>query len=188
MLTDAEKQAVRLKRTETLVGVWDILVATGKLDGAAFKLSTPLVNEVIEHYIADLEVMKLRYKIHDLIHLHKVAGLMTGAIMRFRPVIPIGDEYPSEISIYANEIMAIYHGIAICGQEVERNERMRISTKAWFANWMKDFIYLLHHRNHNPESLIFIYETLCYSHFPSSFTNGESLSLPTPLSASAPTA
>lgn len=172
-MTPEEKDAARLKRTKTLIGVWDILVASGEIDGECLKLSAPLVNEVIEHYLADLEIIKKRYRIENRIQLHKVAGLMAGAIMRFRPVIPIGDVFTNELDIYANEILSIYHGLAICGEYIDKDERIGISLEPWFAGWIKNFIYLLHHRTYTSESIILIYETLCYSHFPSGFKAGD---------------
>jgi hypothetical protein len=169
MADSGEKDSIRKKRTQTLVGVWEILVQNKEIDQEYLELSYALVNEAVEHYLADLDIIKLRYNIKGRIQLHKVAGLMTGAIMRFRPVVPIKKEFPTPISMYANEILAIYHGLAICGEHVRRNERISVSEEPWFASWLKDFLYLLHHRNYTPESISFIYQTLCYSQFPSSF-------------------
>ena len=36
----------------------------------------------------------------------------------------------------------------------------------WFEPWLKDFVYLLHHRNYTSEGLIFVYETVCHMKFP----------------------
>ena len=90
-----ERQTLRIKRTQVLVGTWKALVAHNKLDPERLKLSAPLTNEVIEYYLADNSAIKARYKISGRIQLHKVAGLMTAAILRFRPIIPLVDEYES---------------------------------------------------------------------------------------------
>ncbi len=160
-------QPIREKRTQTLIGVWDSLVASNKFDPARLKLSVPLVNEVIEHYLSDYIILKKRYKIEDSrIQLHKVAGLMSAAILRYRPIIPLIDEYASDYEISANEILAVIQGIAICGEYTAKDSHLEILDESWFERWFRDFLYLLHCRNYTAESLIMIYETICCLKFP----------------------
>ena len=170
---EAYQQHIRAKRTQTLLGVWNTLVANGQLSATKFKLSAPLVNEVIEQYVADLGILKKRYRIEQRIQLHKIAGLMTAAILRFRPVIPLVEEYTSEYDMCANELLAIFHGVAICGEYTTKDGCLDVIAEDWFNRWLRDFLYLLHYRNHTPESLMFIYETLCCVRFRANLEKSE---------------
>jgi len=158
---------LRQKRMRMLLGTWDALVKHNKLDAERLTMSPPLANEVIEYYIADNTALKERYRIKDRIQLHKVAGLTTSAILRFRPIIPLVHEFNSYVEIYANEILAIYHGLAICGEFAVANGHLKMIDEDWFEPWMRNFVYLLHHRNYTSEGLIFVYETICRLKFPS---------------------
>jgi hypothetical protein len=163
-------EALRRKRTGVLLQIWDHLIDEKIIDPSRFKLAYPLLNEVIEHYLSDVKVLKCRYGIDDKIQLHKIAGLMTALILRYRPIIPIIDEYHDKREIYINEFYAIIHGLAICG-EYSLKECEKISEQPWFNGWVSDFTYLLHHRNHTPESLIFIFETFSIFNFPNNFAS-----------------
>jgi hypothetical protein len=159
--------SIRQKRTSTLIGVWKSLIETGKFDSTRFKLSTPLVNETIEYYLGDLKSIRRRYKIENSrIQLHKIAGMMAGAIMRFRPVIPLFEEVETEYDLVANEVLAIFHGVAICGEYTLKDGRLEIVDQEWFDSWVKDFVYFLHHRHYTSEALIFVFETLTCLRFP----------------------
>ena len=157
---------LRLKRTQTMIGVWDYLVKNNQIDGEKFHLSKPLVNEIIEQYITDVDFLKKRYQIVAKIQLHKIAGLMASLIVKYRPVISLMDEYTTENELYVNELLAIIHGLSVCGEFNTNEENASIVTEAWFEPWFRDFSYLLHYRHHTPEGLIFIFETLCFFKFP----------------------
>ena len=159
---------LRSKRVKLMLQIWDHLIGNKVIDPDRFKLSFPLVNEVVEHYLDDVKVIKCRYKINDKIQLHKVAGLLTSLIVRYRPIVPIVDEYDTPKEIYTNEIFAVMHGLAICG-EFSIEECEKISSQEWFDTWFTDFLYLLHSRNHTAESLIFVFQTFCIFNFPSNF-------------------
>lgn len=159
---------VRSRRMETLVGVYSHLTECGTLNKRSHRLSTVLCNEVVEHYISDCRILKMRYNIQDRIQLHKIAGLMACAITRFRPLIPIADQIGNDNELYANETLAIYNGLAICA-ESNPSQLGHITGQRWFATWHASFRYLLHFRNYTPESIIFVFETLSHWHFPSNF-------------------
>lgn len=164
-----DEAALRQKRIKLLLQIWEILIENSQIKKDDFKISTPLLNEVVEHYLSDVRIIKCRYNIEDKIQLHKIAGLMTSLIMRYRPVIPIKDNFENTQSfIYANEIFAVTHGLAICG-EYSLDKCEEIGNEPWFDDWLKDFLYLLHCRNYSPESLIFIYQTLSYFKFQKNF-------------------
>lgn len=161
---------LREKRVKLILQVWDYMICNNIINKKRFKLSDPLVNEIVEHYFDDYRAVKCRYKIKGEIQLHKIAGLITSLIIRYRPIIPLFDEYQAKNEMYANEIFAIIHGLSICG-EFSLNECEKISSEQWFDEWLNDFIYLLHNRNHTPESLIFIYQTFCIHNFPNNFVS-----------------
>lgn len=163
-LTASEDQ-IRERRAGLLIGTWDYLISTEYFCKLSLKLSMPLIEEIVEHYLDDLRIIRTRYRIKQCIQLHKVAGLTAAAIMRYRPVIPMTDSYNAPHEIYANETFAIIHGLALCGeQSLEIGERL--GSEPWFDKWMNDFLYLLHRRNHTPESLGFIFQTLSTFVFP----------------------
>ncbi len=170
---ELDLERIRRKRIETLIGVWDILLQNKKFDSSRLRLSPPLVNEVIEQYLADYSVLKVRYKIQGTkIQLHKIAGLLTASILRFRPVIPLVNEYESDYEMCANEILAVIQGVAICGEYTAKDGHLALTQEAWFNEWFKDFIFLLHRRNYTAESVIFVYQTLCCLRFPENLTKG----------------
>lgn len=170
---ETELQELREKRMAFLIAVWDFLVSRGFLDETRLKLSLPLLQEVVEHYLDDLTVLKVRYRIPKLAQLHKVAGLMTAVILRYRPIIPLVETYENKKEIFANEIFAAMHGIAICGEySIKKCEEL--GSEAWFDIWMNDFLHLLHRRNHTPESLVFVYETLSIFVFPDNLQKQDS--------------
>ena len=155
--------SLRKRRAKLLLQVWELLIKNSQIDKKYFKISSPLLNEVVEHYLSDVKIIKCRYNIGHKIQLHKIAGLMTAIIMRYRPIIPITDQFKNDSSyVYANELFAITHGLAICG-EYSLDACENLANEAWFDRWINDFFYLLHCRNYTPEALIFIYQTL--SHF-----------------------
>ena len=159
---------IREKRFILMKSLWNLMVNQGYFREDRMKLAIPLVDEVIEHYIADWNIIKIRYKIPDEIQLHKVAGLMAASIMRYRPIIPLCDDLEGKYEIYANEFFAILHGLAICG-EYSLEKCQVLATADWFDTWLDDFLHLLHRRNYTSEAIAFIFETLCIYAFQDNF-------------------
>jgi len=131
-------------------------------------MSVPLLEETVEYYLSDRDVLKVRYKISDKIQLHKIAGLLANAIVRIRPIVPASDleNFSEDSEVYANEILAIYEGLAICS---EYDEDCCITKEPWFSEWFDNFVFMLHNRRYTPESLMFIFETISRICFPSAF-------------------
>ena len=155
---------VRRKRAEVLVTVWEFLVSRGDVSKDKHRLSSQLVDEVIEQYIADWVAMKVRYRIPERIMPHKIAGLMAASIQRYKPIVPIVDEFTEEADFYANEKLAIINGLITCGSS--SLEKIAVITEEeWFERWFNEFCYLLRRRNHTPESLVFIFQTLSTVYF-----------------------
>jgi hypothetical protein len=168
-LTEERVAEIRARRLKTFLGVWSAIKAKGEFPEDQVTLSKALLNEVVEHYIMDVRIMRRRYNITDNIQLHKIAGLTTCALMRFRPIVPLKDEFRSEDQMYANETFAIIHGIAICGEYTNREGELKILEEPWFEGWYNSFRYLLHFRNYTAESIIFAYETITRLRFPENF-------------------
>ena len=159
-------EEIRAKRMAVLLGVWDRLLLAGKVSKTHLRLSPLLANEVIEQYMADRDVLRKRYKISGRIQLHKIAGLMAAAILRFRPAVPMTDDLNLPVELYANELLAVYHGVAICAELTARDQYVGLIESPWFGRWLNEFIYLLHFRNYTAESLVFIFYTLTVLNFP----------------------
>ena len=160
---------LRDKRLAVLSGIWDRLVESGKFSNDESELNKTLASEAVLHYAKDVEILKLRYEIDDKIQVPKVAGLMAGAILRFRPVVPLVDEFSKEEYLFANETLAIYHGLCVCGEFSGTGALENLIERDFFDSWLKNFIYLLHYRNHTPESLVFVFDTLSRFVFPEAF-------------------
>lgn len=154
-----EVEAIRRTRIETLVGVWETFIGQGRFDGNRLRLSPPLANEVVEHYLADRRAMKDRYKISGRIQLYKVAGIMASCILRYRPIVPIADDLRPGKEFFANELFAIYHGIAVCAEFAE-NPRLPMLDELWFKTWRDNMVWFMHYRNHTTESLCAVFMTL----------------------------
>jgi len=170
-----KKEALKVKRTQTLLGVWKYITLNNVLDPSRFQLSVPLINEIVEHYLMDVSIIKLRYNIDERIQLHKIAGLMTSLILRYRPILPLSEEFEGDRERYANEYFAILHGLSICGEYTDKDVISELTDEKWFEVWLNDFLFLLHNRNHTPESLMFIYETLSCIKFPDNIISSSSV-------------
>lgn len=160
-----KRKAIREKRYAVILGLWETLVEIGQIDSTKFKLSYPIVDEVVEHYIEDWWIIRARYRIDKEIQLHKVAGLMAASLLRYRPIIPLVDSFEDRKEIYINEYFAIIHGLAICGEK-SIEESNKLTKYEWFNQWFDDFLHLVHRRNYTAESLAFIYETVSAFMFP----------------------
>ncbi|MBI1919748.1 MAG: hypothetical protein HYS23_01570 [Geobacter sp.] len=163
---------IKEKRLAFLTGLWNLLVEEGFINPNHFALSQPLIDEVVNHYVDDWAILKTRYNIPDEVQLHKVAGLMAAAFVRFRPIIPLVTEYDDKREIYVNEFFAVLHGVAICGEH-STDAAQQIVNYDWFNYWFDDFLHLLHRRNYTAESLCFIFETLSIFVFPKNLSFGD---------------
>lgn len=164
-IEEEKRKSIREKRYAVILGLWDVLVEIGEIDPTRFKLSYPIIDEVIEHYIEDWCIIKARYRIDKEIQLHKIAGLMAASILRYRPIVPLVDSFEDRKEIYVNEYFAIIHGLSVCGEkEVEASNKL--TKYVWFNQWFDDFMHLVHRRNYTAESLAFIFETVSVFMFP----------------------
>jgi hypothetical protein len=163
---ESDQESIRLRRMQTMLGVWKTFLVNGWFKEDRLKVSVHLANEVVEHYLRDREVMKIRYQIPGRIQLYKIAGLMTASIMRYRPITPLVDELQPGKEFYANELLAIYHALAICAEHSDAGFRLSFLDQDWFRKWRDEMIYFLHYRNYSPEGLCAIFMTLSCLLFP----------------------
>jgi hypothetical protein len=175
-LSDDENKIVN-RRLETLLGIWDkvsrspYFVESGD---TIFHLNEKLLGEVVAQYIYDLKALKLCYGINDKVQFPKIAGLMTNAIVKHKPLVPrIGNNDLKPNSLIANEVFALFYGLCVLFDtkilpegnfEVKVGDSIRnfIQTPLGIR-WRNDIHYLLHSRNYTSDSLIAIFETLCIS-------------------------
>jgi len=154
---------IKIKRAKSLVYIARELVKNGVLDGENYTLNADIVSELVEHYAQDLANLKSRYRISGRANSAKVAGLMTSAIMRYLPWMPI-DGKATLNSYDGNETLAIFHGLALCAirsdGEISHNELRKFINNPAFGEWLCRFKYLLRNRNHTPESLAFVFDTI----------------------------
>jgi hypothetical protein len=144
----------------------------GFLVEQVFTLNNSLALKTIRFYVQSIDTLKNIYGVEELAEASKIAGLMAHAILRFRPLVPIGgNDICEEIEDSdCNELLAIYHGIDICsaGAGYDGGNIMMdfmATKKEWFDSWFKHFMYLVQEREYTSESLILIFETLCLAVF-----------------------
>jgi hypothetical protein len=159
-----ELAEVREKRYEQLVLTWQSLEYS---TSGRFALCPYRTEELIEHYIENLKVIKFRYQIPAEIQLHKVAGLMAYSIIKYKPVSQI-TSLKTEYDACINEILALFHGLSVCAEYTETPSK-RLASIPSYEVWFNDMLHLMHKRNVTPESLAFIFETICMYSFPANF-------------------
>jgi len=156
-------EEIKKKRILSLVYITRELIKAGMLDGENYTLNADLTSSVVEHYVRDLANLKFRYGISGKATSAKVAGLMAGAIMRYRPFLPINGR-ASITSYDANEAIAVYHGLAVCSVQsngtVNYNEMKKFLNNPKFDVWFNRFKYLLRVRNYTSENLSFVFDTI----------------------------
>lgn len=159
---------VKEKRIECICQSFKMLVDAGLISADTMYMSTPLLEETVEYYFSDMDTLKKRYNIVDKIQLYKIAGLLASAIVKIKPIVPMPtlEFFSDDKEIYANDLLAIYVGLAICS---EYDIEYCITNEPWFNEWLNNFIFLLHHRRYTAESLMFIFETISRICFPNAF-------------------
>lgn len=162
---DAYVEELRTKRHETIKRVWSKF----HVNKENFALSPLLIDSVIEQYIKDLCILKFRYNIENKAQLHKVAGLMTSSLLKYRPILPCAMKYNIPRQVYTNEIFAIYHGISICGGLYSDEDIRKVMNLPEVAKLLEGLIFLLHYRNYTSEAVSSFYESLAVHYFPKNF-------------------
>jgi hypothetical protein len=156
---------IRAKRIDTLKGAWQRMDESRQ---DRFKLSDPIVMDVIEHYMDDWRIIKYRYGIDDEIQLHKIAGLMAAAIVRYRPVVYMPDQVQLKSDLCVNERLAVIHGLSICS-EYSPGAVTHFQSNELFKDWVHDMVHHLRKRNYTAESLMLVFQTMSVVAFPEGF-------------------
>jgi len=172
-LSDDENKIVN-RRLKTLLGIWDKALRSPYFvenGDTIFHFNEKLLGEAVSHYIYDLRALKLCYEINDKVQFPKIAGLMTNAIVKHKPLVPrIGNNDLKPNSLIANEVFALFYGLCVLfDTEILPDGELKVKTGNSIRNfiqtplgiqWRNDIHYLLHSRNYTAESLIAIFETL----------------------------
>lgn len=154
--------ATDYKRTTVLYLTFAEFAKKSGVSGV-YRLNKNIMSKVVEHYLEDLNILKLRYDC-PTVQLPKIAGLMTNLIVKCRPVVPvdIGADPCSRI----NELFAIHHALCICSDFSAGAELENFENSTQYDHFFEDMLYLLS-RNFTPENLIMVFKTLCLYQFPS---------------------
>lgn len=166
-------EEIRRKRTETLVGAWELMQRKYKELKETAYLHPHLVAQVVENYLEDRLALVNRDNIRGRIQRHKIAGLMAACILKSRPIQLRDDTGRSARVSKDNEVFAVLHGLAICseGQTDKMQEFFQLRMS---GAWIGDFIY--HLRRHPDCGLwcAMVFETESVTYFPSNLdTSGE---------------
>jgi hypothetical protein len=162
------------KRYKTLLGIWDKVSRSPYFvdnSNAIYHLNESLLGVVVAHYICDLKALKMRYGIDGKIQFPKIAGLMTNAIAKYKPLVPRAGNNNLQKTLEANEIFAVFYGLCVLFDveilpdgdiKVKVGETVKefIETPLGLK-WRKNMHYLLNSRNYTAEGLIAVFETLC---------------------------
>lgn len=156
---------IRRKRTETLVGSWELMQRKYKeLKDTAF-LHPHLVAQVVENYLQERLALVNRDNIGGRIQRHKIAGLMAASILRLRPVQLRDDTGKAARVSKDNEVFAALHGLAICAEgaagKVQELLNLRMS-----GVWLGDFIYQMRRHPDCGTWCAMVFETLSLTYFP----------------------
>src|SRR5437588_872653 len=95
----ARTEEIRFKRIAQLEGRWKFMCQRYKECRENAALNDALVAEVVEAYLKDRQALVNRANIAGRIQRHKIAGLMTAAIVKTRPVqLHVSDTRGARIS------------------------------------------------------------------------------------------
>lgn len=156
--------ALRHKRLQMLIGCWDLLKERFQDLAKNVNFSPRLAAEVVEQYIHDYKALVGSFKIEDKIQRHKIAGLMTAAIVRRKPLQLIDNQVEGASLSRHNEFFAVWHALAICAEVSDKETLTELRANPMWNVWFEDMVYHLL-RNPDGESLVMIFGTLSLLHF-----------------------
>ena len=168
---EARQQEMRRKRIATIVGCYDLLGRQFSDIKKCTSLQESLVAETVEKYLADRERFVARNNIRGRIQRHKVAGLMTAAIAKTKPIYLLEGTDKELRTSKINEIFAVLHGIAVCAEGCSQDQVNELRNSKYFYTWFEDFYYLVNRHPDSADGFILTYETLCLTFFPLVFSD-----------------
>jgi hypothetical protein len=177
---DTEYSELWKKRIATLAQAFNEFIRLPVFEPEKEKLSLDgfALDDAVNHYLSDLAVLKRRYKVKRKAQLHRVAGLLVAALMRYRPIRYLGTrDVPGSTGrwiAFVNESFAVHVGVAICGEYyASRGASIQSDVLAphreALAHWHGSMTYLIGQRNFTSEALALVFETLCLWLFPGNF-------------------
>jgi len=183
-LSDNERK-IAIKRIKTILELWDKASRFSYFANngdAIYHLNQKLLGAVITHYICDLRALKMRYRIAGKVQFPKIAGLMTNAIAKYKPLIPRRGDNDLQKTLKANEVFAVFYGLCVLfDADVLPDRDIKVSlgksVREFISSpsgkkWKKNMYYLLNRRTYTAESLIAVFETLCIVLAPDLLENG----------------
>jgi hypothetical protein len=159
-----DNEKLEEKRVKSIVGAFLILVERRDIDSKRFTLNRSLLELTVKHYLKNLQALKNHYGIEDNAQPQKAAGLITAAIMRFKPVLPKNGSDENLFDSDENEVLAAFHGLCICAEQgdgkIDLKSVMNLWSKLEFREWLANFLYLLKFGNYTAESLVLSFDAL----------------------------
>jgi len=165
-----ERAGLLEKRLEVLDGVW--VEITGKFPDfyKGCSLHPALQREVVESYLNEREVYKLRNRIPETskIMLHKVAGIITASICKFKPVQLSADRSEYANDMFQNERFALWTGLSICSEPYRPHKEHMLGMLQCelFYQLEKDLLRLFQLRPDSPEAFVAVYHAICLKYMP----------------------
>jgi hypothetical protein len=172
---EPSEDAIRSTRTETISGAYTLMQEFKEVSENTV-LCYDTVARTVEDYLRERKALKDRDKIPSRIQRHKVAGLMTLCIVRFRPLqdfFPDGGGLTSMSDSQFNEKFAVFHGVAICAEDCNEERIKALLNNPHFRPWVDNFVELLRSGCPCPMTIIQIYGTLCLGFFPENLGHTE---------------
>ena len=164
MATD-ERERLLQKRLEVLDGVWTELNAKFPAFYKGCTLHPALQREAVESYLNERDAYKLRNRMppSNRIMLHKVAGIFTAAICKFKPVQLSANPAEYANDNFQNERLALWAGLAICSEPYQpHKEHMLIMLQCeLFYQLEKDLLRLFRLRPDSSDAFIEVYHSIC---------------------------
>lgn len=174
---ELRESEVRAARIGTLVGLHDLMIQSQNWVAVNTALDSKKVAGAVEEYLVEWRTLKTHDKISGKIKWHKIAGLMTAAIVTNCPlqeVVRGEDEglYMQGDS-WKNAHFAVIHGLSVCAEGHSKEKMSKLLSDPHFLRWREDFVLLLRSGPPCKQSLIHIYETLCLGFFPENLDQTE---------------
>jgi len=159
--TDEE---VEEKRIKSIFGAFLLLAKKGYIDNERFSLNLSLLKLTVKHYSRNLKALKIRYGIQNNAQPQKAAGLITAAILRFKPVLPKNVSDGNLFHSDENEVLAVFHGLCVCAEQIDGKIDLQQVVSIWlkpeFVEWLRNCLYLFRFGEYTAESLTFSFDAL----------------------------
>ena len=150
-----------------LLGSYTLLTQKNRSVKEGTQLNEVLVAVAVETYLTVRKALCGEHKIPGRIQRHKIAGLMAGAILKAKP---IQLNVTRDRLLFDNEMLAAYHGLAVCAEN-EHGRLQTLTSTEHFHTWLSDLIHLFTHHPTHTESFILIFETLSLTYFPNNLSS-----------------